>query len=449
MIKVVSKVISIFDVQDNSLKFLFQNLLTLGFMLFILPYSCFSQEKTEYIPDGTQGEMLEVLDSVKVPARWRDKRWRLFNGKITTIKLGGGFLYEFAGYSQNEAGKIQMDSIGSVLEPAFAVRDFRLVASGQLKTKRIISWKLGMMYDGPSGSWFMRESGIMIGVPELWGNIFVGRTKEGFSLNKVMNGYSGWTMERQMAIDVIPILADGVKWLGYLPNKRILWNFGVYTDWLSEGQSFSTYKWQTAFRIGWLPVYSPEKKTVLHVGINYRYGEPVNGEIRVRSRPEANPAPRFIDTEVFQTDHSSHIGGEAYYNSGPWMFGSEVYWHQFKSATTDDPLFFGGDVVASYMITGDSRIYNTATGIFGFVPVKKSVFKGGSGAWEVLFRASTLDLDGGTIKGGKFWRITPMVNWYLSKEVRFELAYGFGVLDRFNLKGATQFFQLRIQLSLS
>jgi phosphate-selective porin OprO and OprP len=444
----VSKAIFLSDIQVSSIRYFLGRLLSSGLMLFMLQYSCFSQEKTEYIPDGTQGEMLEVLDSAKLPAKWKDKRWRLFNGRFTTFKFGGGFLYEYAGYSQNEEGKSQMDSIGTVLEPAFAVRDLRLVASGQLKTKRTINWKIGAMYDGPSSSWFIRESGIMVGVPELLGSFFVGRTKEGFSLNKVMNGYCGWTLERQMAIDVIPILADGVKWLGYLPKQRILWNLGVFTDWLSEGQSFSTFKWQTALRIGWLPIYSAEENTVLHLGINYRYGEPVGGEMRVRSRPEANPAPRFIDTEVFQSDHSNHIGGEAYYKSGPWMFGSEFYWHHFKSAIANDPLFFGGDVVVSYMITGESRPYYTSTSIFGFVPVKKSVFKGGPGAWEVLFRASTLDLDGGTIKGGKFWRVTPMVNWYLSKDVRFELAYGYGVLDRFNLKGTTQFFQCRIQLTL-
>lgn len=319
---------------------------------------------------------------------------------------------------------------------------------GQLKTKRIISWKFGAMYDGASDAWLVRETGIMVGVPELWGNIFIGRTKEGFSINKVMNGYSGWTMERQMAIDVIPILADGVKWLGYLPKQKVFWNAGIFADWLSKGQSFSTYAWQTAVRVGWLPIYSPEEKTTLHVGINYRYGEVADDKIRVRSRPEANPAPRFIDTNEFQSDHSNHIGGEAYYNSGPWLFGSEVYWHKFNSSIAGDPLFFGGEVVASYMITGESRPYNTATGILGFVPVSKSVFKGGPGAWEVLCRFSTLDLDGGTIKGGKFWRITPMVNWYLSKDIRFELVYGYGVLNRFALKGATQFFQTRIQLTL-
>lgn len=417
-------------------------------VILLLPTLGFSQEKKEYIPDGTQGEQLEVLDSAKVPTKWRDKRWRLFNGRFTSFKFGGGFLYEFAGYSQNGEGKRQMDSLGTVLEPTFAVRDFRVVASGQLKTKRVISWKLGLMYDGPSKTWFMRETGVTVSVPELWGNIFVGRTKEGFSMNKVMNGYSGWTMERQMAIDVIPILADGVKWLGYLPKQRIFWNLGLFTDWTSKGESFSTFKSQVACRVGWLPIYSTEAKKVLHVGVNYRYGKPVEGEMRVRSRPEANPAPRFIDTGDFQTDQANHMGGEAYYRAGPWLLGSEIYTHRFSSATANDPVFFGGDVVVSYMITGETRPYYTATSIFGFVPIDRSVFKGGPGAWEVLFRASTLDLDGGTLKGGKFWRITPMVNWYLSKDVRFELAYGYGVLDRFGLKGATQFFQTRLQLTL-
>ncbi|MCU0398718.1 MAG: porin [Cyclobacteriaceae bacterium] len=417
-------------------------------MTFMMHHHSIGQEKNEYIPDGTQGEQLEVLDSAKLPAKWRDKRWRLFPGRYSTFKFGGGFLYEFAGYSQDETGKRQMDSIGSALEPQFAVRDFRITASGQLKTKRIISWKLGLMYDGPSRSWFVRETGIMIDVPELWGKFFIGRTKEGFSMNKVMVGYAGWTMERQMAIDVIPILADGLKWLGFLPKQRIFWNLGMYGDWLSKTQSFSTFHRQVAVRAGWLPVYSASDGKVLHVGVNYRYGEPVNNEMRLSSRPEANPAPKFIDTEKFASNYSNHFGGEAYFNSGPWMIGSEMYMHRFNSSAANDPVFVGGDVVVSYMITGETRPYHTTTGILGFVPVKRPAFKGGPGAWEVLIRASTLDLNGGNLQGGKFWRITPMVNWYLSKDVRFELAYGYGVLDRFNLNGTTHFFQSRIQFTL-
>lgn len=416
-----------------------------AFMLMLFAYS-YSQRT---IPDGTQGEMLEVVrpDTV-LHEKWRDKRWRLFPGKVSSLKLGGGFLYEFAGYTQNAVAKQQMDSIGSPLEPMFDVRDFRITASGQFKTKRIISWKAGFMYDGANRAWLVRETGVMIHVPELWGKFFIGRTKEGFSMNKVMVGYAGWTMERQMALDVIPILADGIKWLGYLPKQRIFWNAGVYGDFLSEGHSFSTYRWQTAFRIGYLPVYVAEDQSVVHIAINYRYGKPDDGVIRVRSRPEANPAPFFIDTGTFPSDYSNQWGGEAYYSSGSWMLGAEGYAHRFRSTEADNPVFYGGDVVVSYMITGETRPYNTSIAILGFVPVHRPVFKGGPGAWEVLFRASTLDLDGGTLNGGKFWRITPMINWYLSKDVRLELAYGYGVLDRFGLKGTTQFFQTRIQLTL-
>lgn len=322
------------------------------------------------------------------------ENWNHFDGPLTTLKIGGGFLYEFVGYSQDEAGKQQMDSADVDLAAAFKLRDFRITFSSRLKTKRFITWKAGIMYDGPTSSWFIRETGIMIGVPELSGHIFIGRTKEGFSLNIVMNGYAGWTMERQMALDVIPILADGVKWMGFLPRQRLLWNIGVFADWLSKDQSFATYSWQFATRIGWLPVYSENGKTFLHLSTSYRYGESEGGEIRVRSRPEANPAPYFIDTGKFPAHHSNHIGGEIYLTSGPFKFGSEYYMLMFSSPEKDNPIFQGGDLVARYIITGESRPYSSVSGLYAFAPVNKSVFYGGPGIWEAVLRFSALDLDG-------------------------------------------------------
>jgi phosphate-selective porin OprO/OprP len=52
------------------------------------------------------------------------------------------------------------------------------------------------------------------------------------------------------------------------------------------------------------------------------------------------------------------------------------------------------------------------------------------------------------IRGGKFQRITPMLNWYASENVRLELVYGYGWLDRMGIQGQTQFFQTRLQLTL-
>jgi phosphate-selective porin OprO/OprP len=82
------------------------------------------------------------------------------------------------------------------------------------------------------------------------------------------------------------------------------------------------------------------------------------------------------------------------------------------------------------------------------VSPERSVYHGGGGAIEVLLRLSYTDLTAGTLEGGKFWRLTPMANWYLSDEIRLELGYGFGVLTRFGTTGATHFFQSRLQLQL-
>ena len=413
--------------------------LSVVLLICLLPVRLFAQADT--VPDGTEGETIVKKDEPKKP-------WNEFNLGFTTFKPGLGFMYEYGTFDQDADSKKQSEIGGYELETTFKVRDFRLLFSGQLNTKRNITWKTGIMYDGPSRSWFIRESGLTIAVPELWGNIFIGRTKEGFSLVKVMNAGAVWTMERQVALDVIPILADGVKWMGWLPKERFFWNAGIYSDWLSEGQSFSTYKWQTVARFGFLPIYSPKENTLLHIATSVRYGEVKDGEIKLRSRPEANTAPYFLDTGDFPADHSTHIGYEVYYSNHSLMLGSEYYVHNFHSPETHNPQFRGGEVVASYILTGESRPYSTVSGIYSFIPVSKSVFKGGPGAIEVLLRYSKLDLNAGLVTGGKFWRLTPMVNWYLSPMLRWEFAYGYGSLDRFDLTGTTQFFQSRIQIVL-
>jgi len=315
-------------------------------------------------------------------------------------------------------------------------------------TKRTIAWKFAYMYDGNEKVWMLRESGITVGVPELKGHIFVGRTKEGFSMIKVMNGHSPWGYERQMALDVIPILADGIKWFGMLPKSKIFWNLGYYNDFISKGQGFSTFSSQYVARIGWLPVNNAEKKQTLHIATNLRYAKPLDGKITLKSRPESNNTPQLINTGSFETDNSNHIGAEVYYTNNRITIGSEVVTHNFNSDKGEDHKFYGGNVMLSYSLTGGMRPYRTEGSIFGFVPVQRSIFKGGLGEIEAVVAASTLNLNSGTIKGGQMWRITPMINWYLSRVIRWEFIYGYGILDRYGLKGKVQFFESRIQFTV-
>jgi phosphate-selective porin OprO/OprP len=424
------------------------NVTLLALLFFVSPALLLGQEQKPIVPDGTEGIFHVDPGMDSTTGQINPLPPNEFQNGYSTFKVGLGFIHDVITYSYDDVFGQQLDSLNQQLITRGKLRDFRILASGKLNTKRTLSWKFAFMWDGNLDTWLVRESGIIIGVPELAGHIFIGRTKEGYSMVKVMNGHSPWTAERQMAIDLIPIIADGIKWYGSLPKSRIFWNLGAYNDFVSEGQGFSTYSSQYSGRIGWLPVYDAQKQKVLHIAANLRYGKPLDRKFRARSRPESNPTPYLIDTGTFPADYSTHIGAEIYYSTGRFMVGSEVASHSFVSKSSENHLFTGGDVVVSYLFTKTKRPYTTTGSLFGFVPAGESIFNGGIGAIEGVLHVSSFDLTDGNIQGGKMWRITPMVNWYMSKVIRLELVYGYGQLDRYGLKGGVHFYQGRIQFTI-
>lgn len=412
----------------------------------LYPVSVLSQEKGSSFPDGTDGLQHSVHEKDTTTKNLPPNE---FIGSVSSCKIGMGYIHDFSAYVQSEVFEQQMDSAGLDLKSRTKLRDFRILGSGVLKTKRYIAWKFAYMWDGDNEQWLVRESGITIGVPELAGHLFIGRTKEGYSMVKVMNGHSPWTSERQMAADVIPILADGIKLFGYLEKPGIFWNIGAYNDFMSKGQGFSTFSSQYVARIGWLPVRRDLSNKVLHIAGNFQYGKPLDGKITLKSRPESNPAPQILNTGSFDADYSIHLGTEIYYRNKRFMAGSEINTHHFYSDKSGgNHHFYGGDIVLSYFFTKAIRPYNTVGNIFGFIPIKKPVTKGGWGESEAVVRFSLINLDDGSVQGGKFWRLTPMINWYLTKVIRMEFIYGYGMLDRFNLSGVVQIFEGRIQFTL-
>jgi phosphate-selective porin OprO/OprP len=363
---------------------------------------------------------------------------------FTTLTLGGGVLVDYAMYDQDSASREQfhLASIGKL-------RDWRFLLGGTFKTKRPFTWQAGIMYDQLTGKWLFRQTGFMISVPEIDSHFFIGRAKEGFSLNKVMTGYDGWTMERLPFTDAtIPLLADGIKWLGYAPSSHLFWNLGVFTDWLSEGQTFSSYNHQLVVRAGWAPMDSESTGTLLHIGLNFRAGDVNADSLLLRSKPEAFPAPYFVNTGKFPAGSAWTAGPELYYRPGSLLLGTEYYWQKVRSPQTGNPWFYGGNFVVTWLPTGEVRSYNRAGSYFrGIVPTK-SVIAGGPGAWETVLNVSYTNLTNSIVQGGVFWRVTPMINWYLTDNLRLEFAYGYGSLDRFALLGRTMFFQSRFQFEL-
>jgi phosphate-selective porin OprO/OprP len=367
-----------------------------------------------------------------------------FETQYFTLRFGGGILIDYVHFWQDADSEQQMN-----LFPESGIRDLRGLVSGRLLSPRLI-YTLGYMLDVQANEWRFRQTGLKLSVPEIGGFLFLGRTKEGFSTNKFMVGYYGWFNERSAANDAfLPILADGIRWTASVLGGKLVYNVGAFADPLSDRESFNKNDWQLAGRAVWLPFTGSSPDRVLHLAAEVRYAGANDGVLQYRSKPEAFLAQSYaVDTGPFEASRSTMLGVEAYYVQGPFSSGLEYYFNQVSSGPENDPFFHGGDIFAAYLFTGETHPYRQEGGYFEDVKPACTFFSGCWGAWELAVRLSYVDLDSERITGGKFLRVTPLVNWYLTDVLRFEIGYGYGVLDRFDTVGATQFLQTRVQLQV-
>ncbi len=401
--------------------------------------------RADSVRDSTLSAELTAAEADAEPMRRNLLRRLEWNLGFTTFQVGGGLLFEWIAYWQDSASIKQFPN----LNPQYKFRDGRFLLGGRFNTKRPFTWQAGIMWDQLTNKFLVRQTGLMVSVPEIYSHFFIGRAKEGFSLNKVMGGYDGWSMERLPFTDAtVPLLADGIKWLGYVPTNHLFWNLGAFMDGFSQGQTFSTYNYQFVARAGWDPFPGDSSGKLLHMAMNFRIGHPDKDSLQLRSKPEAFPAPYFIDTGDFPATSALAFGPELYYRLGRVLMGSEYYWQHVTSPQTGNPWFHGGEAVVSWVTTGEVRPFNLAGNYFTEVESDSTVIQGGPGGWAPLVKVSYSNLTNGPIQGGILWRVTPMINWYLTDNVRLEFAYGYAWLNRFELRGATMFFQSRLQLRL-
>jgi phosphate-selective porin OprO and OprP len=390
-------------------------------------------------PSSAHGEDLDAAD----PSEDLAPEGYQYDHELFSMRFGGGFLFDYNGYDQDGDNKTQMN-----LEPEIGIRDLRALVSGRLPGDRL-TYTLGYMYDAANNEFRFRQTGLRLLVPEVNGHLFLGRTKEGFSTNKFMVGYYGWTNERSAVNDAfLPILADGARWTAPAFGNRIVYNIGAFHDRLSDSESFNKNDWQLAARVVWIPLGTDTLDGVLHLAGEGRYADSNDGSLQYKSKPESFLAQsQVVDTGMFEASRSTMAGLEAYYVRGPFSSGSEYFLNQVSSDREGDPFFHGGEAFIGYLFTGETHPYKPHSAVFEDVTPRRTLFEpGGWGAWELVLRASYVDLDSDAIAGGKFFRASSVLNWYVTDAMRLEAVYGYGVLDRMDMVGALQFFQTRVQL---
>ncbi len=92
-----------------------------------------------------------------------------------------------------------------------------------------------------------------------------------------------------------------------------------------------------------------------------------------------------------------------------------------RYASSEDLTFSGWYAQSTWALNGVARHFVPSKGKVVGVNPTASVSSGGSGAWELALRYSTVNLNDIGINGGKQRDITFGVNWYPESSVRLAL----------------------------
>jgi len=173
--------------------------------------------------------------------------------------------------------------------------------------------------------------------------------------------------------------------------------------------------------------------------------------LRFRDRPEIRvDGTRLIDTGNIDADNASVYGLEFGGNWKSLYLQGEHFWYDVTrraSANLPDPNFTGYYLQGSWVLTGESRRYNAATGSFQN-PRARTPFSGngGFGAWELAARYSRMNLNfneglegaaatADSVRGGDQQIWTLGVNWFPNANVKVMLNYLLIDVDRLNPAG--------------
>jgi len=276
----------------------------------------------------------------------------------------------------------------------------------------------------------------------------VGKQKEPISMERLLMGTQIQMPERPAVADSMFSFRNvGITFSGTGFERRMTWAAGCYNDWFDDSQNFSESENVAVGRVTGLVWVNEDDSHLLHLGLGIRYTDAEEG-IRYRARPEFNQSEVFVDTGEMEADKSITSDLEVSWRRGPYWVASEFVRNEVDSPQLRDPVFSGYHVTGSWVVTREMRAYNRRNGIFGPVPVSKSVYHGGPGAWEVAARYSSLDLSDGKVDGGEMDIYSLGLNWYLSPIFSLALNYRHIQLDRYGVRGSSDGLMGRVILML-
>jgi phosphate-selective porin OprO/OprP len=282
----------------------------------------------------------------------------------------------------------------------------------------------------------------------------VGKQKEPISMERLTGMvFLPWQERSAVADALLPSRNVGIVWNGSSPEKYSSWAFGVFNDWFDADEDFDEGASQFIGRLTWAPFRTEDESNLLHLGLGYRYSDSKEG-FRYSTQPEFNKSPIFVDTGfdteigLLPADNTSTYNLELSWRKGPFWLASEYFRTDVRNSALEDPVFDGYYVSASWVLTGEMRLYNKKNGLFRPVPISRTVYQNGKGAWEITGRYSDVDLTDGRVQGGDMQIASLGLNWWLTPFFSFGVNYRYIWNLQDELEGNSSGFTTRILLML-
>ncbi len=302
-----------------------------------------------------------------------------------------------------------------------------------------------------NGDFYVRETFLSLAdIPHVQ-TLKFGHFKAPMTLEGYTSAGDTLFLERASPIEAFgPGIMYGIQPAGVSADRCKTWAFGWFADGGQNDVSEASRSPTRAIgRVTWLPVYEEgtENTKLVHLGTSAQFMYSANSTVQYRSRPENYFAPRLVDTGPLDARESLTVGLEFAAEDGPVSLQSEFLQASVYRQGDADPDFHGFYVAGSWLMTGESRPYNRSTGAFGRVcPRRKFSPRDRTfGAWELVSRFSSLDLNDQDVEGGTIDLATVGVNGYLTSKVKVMLDYALGRVDHGANDGDLRILEGRVQ----
>jgi phosphate-selective porin OprO/OprP len=395
---------------------------------------------------------------IALPTSYRDtSRWNRWETPfISGIFAGAIVLDRQRWQSQNAASRPQVGDLSSF--DGGEIRGLRFGAVGTLNFPKPWVYTIFAATNAFDKGFDTEDTedvsifDLRLDIPLFGSTLSVGKQKEPISMERTMGLIYLPMQERSAPIDgLLPARNTGVVISGTAFDERVSWAGGLFNDWLDTEGAFDDGANQFVGRLTWLAAASADESNVLHLAAGLRYSDAKQG-FRFATEPEFNQSPLYIDTSIDGVPRAAEDVMtwqlEASWRHGPLWVAGEYVEADVEAPEQADPSFHGYSITASWALTGEMRAYRRKNGTFSPLPVARSVYNNGPGAWEVAARWSVFDANSGLIEGGETDIFSLGLNWWLTPLFSFGTNYRWITLERDGLTGKSSGFAARISLML-